>query len=208
MTPTGLPSAYPVTRYRDIWQNSPFELEAAPAVSKAAKKSFASDYALIAMMKQGSETIVYLMNRKTGATQRVSNQEKEGEFELVRIYKDAESVRDIEVGIRKGEEEARFTYDDQVALASAGNAANRTSRQQQVSSNRAGQAGVNAGNANNANRGGGSSPLNIPSPREKPEPADQKLSPNTVETADNSNTSDPDEASRRRIVVPNARPRQ
>jgi len=115
-----LPKVPPVGRYESIWKNSPFELEAAPDVAVTAKVSFAKDYALSGMLKQGDETIVYIINRKTRETHKVTREGAgDSGFKLRSIQGGSSNVREIEATIEKDGEVARLTYDKTLMAAAA-----------------------------------------------------------------------------------------
>lgn len=86
-----IPKAYPEERYLEIWQRSPFMLEAAPEPAQA-QKSFARDYFLGGYVESKSETVVYLKNQKTGETIRIPPFSKPAdgspEFKLIELKKD------------------------------------------------------------------------------------------------------------------------
>lgn len=127
-----LPVVPPMSRYEEIWKNSPFELEAAPDVVSTAKQSFAKDYALSGMLKQGDETVVYIINRKTKETHKVTKDGGgEGGFKLLSLEGASNNVRDVEATIEKGGEEARLTYDKALMSSAAGAAMKNHPRSQQ-----------------------------------------------------------------------------
>ena len=129
--PSTLPIVPPVSRYEEIWQNSPFELEAAPDVVTTVKESFAKDYALSGMLKDGENVVVYMINRKTRDTVKVTREGGEGGFRLVSLQGESNNVRDVEATIEKDGEEARITYDKALMAASAGAAMKNHPRSQQ-----------------------------------------------------------------------------
>lgn len=115
-----LPQLRPASRYEKIWENSPFELEAAPDVLSTSKESFAKDYALSGMLKEGDKTIVYIINRKTKKTFRVTSEGGgDGGFKLQALEGSSNNVRDVEATIEKDGEVARLTYDKTLLAAPA-----------------------------------------------------------------------------------------
>ena len=126
-----LPVVPPMSRYEEIWKNSPFELEAAPDVVSTAKQSFAKDYALKGLYKEGDETIVYIINRKTRETHKVTKDGGgEGGFKLQSLQGTSNNVRDVEANIEKDGEVARITFDKTLMAAPAGAALKNHPRSQ------------------------------------------------------------------------------
>ena len=140
-----LPVVPPVSRYEDIWKNSPFELEAAPDVASTVKESFAKDYALSGMLKQGDETIVYIINKKTKETHRVTRDGGgEGGFKLRSLEGASNNVREVEATIEKDGEVARITYDKTLLAAATGAAMkNHPSSQQNLDTTKNPRQGAN-----------------------------------------------------------------
>lgn len=109
-----LPPPFPVTRYQELWERSPFQLEsAAPPVESA---GLAQRYALTGIAEIGGEPIAFLMERATQQRMMVKEQEGEGGLSLVQVDVVQRKYDDSTVTVRQGSEVGVVKFDASPAM--------------------------------------------------------------------------------------------
>lgn len=112
------PSAFPLSRYQELWERSPFQLEsAAPPVESA---GLAQRYALTGIAEIGGEPIAFLMERATQQRMMVKQQEGEGGLSLVQVDVIQRKYDDSTVTVRQGNEVGVVKFDAGPAMAAPG----------------------------------------------------------------------------------------
>lgn len=74
------PQHRPESRYLKIWENSPFELEAAPEPVIAQTTQSQEDFTLAGVIKKGEEYVVYIQNRRTSEVSKATRTPGSSEF--------------------------------------------------------------------------------------------------------------------------------
>jgi len=122
-----IPEPYPVSRYQRVWEQSPFQLDAAPVAAVATNRvSFARDYVLVGTIKKGDAYTVYIMNKRTkDVTKVLQDQATSDGFELVSVSPGDGPGRYSAV-VKKNNERATLKYEDMATTqARAGSPASR-----------------------------------------------------------------------------------
>ncbi|MDF1814841.1 MAG: hypothetical protein P1V20_21740 [Verrucomicrobiales bacterium] len=113
------PIRHPQGRYSDIWENSPFELEAAPQpVIEQTKEIPKNDYFLAGVIKKGEEYVAYVQNRKTNAVTKVTATANPEGFLLKEVIP-GESPGEFIAKVEKQGQPLTLSYDRKSAAAPA-----------------------------------------------------------------------------------------
>ncbi len=105
-----IPQAYPSNRYEASWSKNPFLLKT--VAPPQAKDDFSKDWALAAMSRMGSKDIIYISNKQTGESKRLTNQDgADAEFRLIEA-KFSRNREEAYAKVAKGNEEAELKYDE------------------------------------------------------------------------------------------------
>jgi len=111
-----LPPPFPVSRYQELWERSPFQLESA-APPPAESAALAQRYALTGIAEIGGEPIAFLMERATQQRMMVKQQEGEGGLSLVQVDVIQRKYEDSTVTVRQGSEVGVVKFDAGPAMA-------------------------------------------------------------------------------------------
>lgn len=111
-----LPPPFPVSRYQELWERSPFQLESA-APPPAESAALAQRYALTGIAEIGGEPIAFLMERATQQRMMVKQQEGEGGLSLVQVDVIQTKYDDSTVTVRQGSEVGVVKFDAGPAMA-------------------------------------------------------------------------------------------
>lgn len=109
-----VPPPFPISRYQELWERSPFQLESiAPPVESA---GLAQRYALTGIAEIGGEAIAFLMERATQQRLMVKKQEGEGGLSLVQVDVIQSKYEDSAVTVRQGGEVGVVKFDAGAAM--------------------------------------------------------------------------------------------
>lgn len=124
-----IPAAYDVSHYASTWERrSPFLGQVVPPVPTA-NDGLARDWALAGMARIGAKEVVYIQNKQTGESKRLTNQDGDNsEFRLVSVSFERNRSK-AEVKVSRGAEVATLKYDEN--LTSKPVTINNTTGQQQ-----------------------------------------------------------------------------
>ncbi|MEX1045476.1 MAG: hypothetical protein WEC73_05050 [Chthoniobacterales bacterium] len=111
-----LPPPFPASRYQELWERSPFQLESA-APPPAESAALAQRFALTGIAEIGGEPIAFLMERATQQRMMVKQQEGEGGLSLVQIDVVQRKYDDSTVTVRQGSEVGVVKFDAGPAMA-------------------------------------------------------------------------------------------
>ena len=118
--------AFPLSRYQQLWERSPFQLESiAPPIKSA---GLAQRYALTGLAEVGGEPIIFLMERATKKRLMVKKSKEEGGVSLVRIDRQ-KKYNDSTATIRQGAEVGEVKFDLTSVAAKSPRATPRGRRQ-------------------------------------------------------------------------------
>jgi hypothetical protein len=106
-----LPSPFPVSRYKELWERSPFQLESA-APPPPASASLAQRYALTGIAEISGEPIAFIMERATQQRLMVRKDGSgSGDLALVQIDVAPKKYGDSTVTLRQGAEVGVVKFD-------------------------------------------------------------------------------------------------
>jgi hypothetical protein len=104
-----VPAPFPVSRYRELWERSPFQLESiAPPVESA---GLAQRYALTGIAEINGEPIAFLMERATQQRLMVRSEAGEGDLSLVQVNVIQKKYDDSTATVRQGSEVGVVKFD-------------------------------------------------------------------------------------------------
>lgn len=124
-----IPAAYDASHYASTWERrSPFLGQVVPT-APTANDGLARDWALAGMARIGNKEVVYIQNKQTGESKRLTNQDGDNsEFRLVSVSFERNRSK-AEVKVSRGAEVATLKYDEN--LTSKPVTINNTTGQQQ-----------------------------------------------------------------------------
>lgn len=111
-----LPPPFPISRYQELWERSPFQLESA-APPPAESAALAQRYALTGIAEIGGEPIAFLMERATQQRLMVKQQEGESGLSLVQVDVVQTKYESSTATVRQGSEVGVVKFDAGAAMA-------------------------------------------------------------------------------------------
>lgn len=112
-----IPKAVPVETYLEVWENSPFQLEA-PAPEQADVAFFAQDLVLTGVLRVGDSHILTVLDKKSGAYSQVSEMKNSDGIRLLEVFPD-QNPNLVTARIGQGDEEAKIGFDQALSTAAA-----------------------------------------------------------------------------------------